>query len=96
MSPKVFIFAPSDPTADSHRTLERAGCELVLGSASWTTPKGNTEDEIFQMALGPGITWATESDIQALNGEVPDKVYKKEVIPRWRERCAGKGATAAQ
>jgi D-3-phosphoglycerate dehydrogenase / 2-oxoglutarate reductase len=46
--------------------------------------------------LGPGITWATESVIQALNGDVPDNVYNKEVIPRWRERFGGKRATAAR
>ena len=46
--------------------------------------------------LGPGITWATDSVIHALNGEVPDNVYNKEVIPRWLERFGGKRATAAQ
>ena len=46
--------------------------------------------------LGPGITWATESVIKALGGEVPDNVYNKEVIPRWRERFGGNQATAAR
>lgn len=51
-SSKVFIFAPSDPTLESHRKLEQAGCELLLGSAGWNTPKGNNEDEICRMAEG--------------------------------------------
>jgi hypothetical protein len=34
---KVFIFAPSDPTGESHRRLEDAGCEVALGKASWHT-----------------------------------------------------------
>ena len=49
-SSTVFIFAPSDPTGESHRRLEEAGAELLLGSAGWMTPKGNNEDEIVGMA----------------------------------------------
>lgn len=51
-SAKVFIFAPSDPTQETHRRLERADCELVLGKAGWSTPQGNTEDELCLMAEG--------------------------------------------
>ncbi|MFQ5903868.1 MAG: NAD(P)-dependent oxidoreductase [Candidatus Binatia bacterium] len=49
---KVFIFAPSDPTGESHRKLEREGCQLVLGKASWDTPQGNNEAEMAEMAEG--------------------------------------------
>ena len=44
--------------------------------------------------LGPGITWATESVLRALRGEVPDNVYNKEVIPRWERRFGGKSVWA--
>jgi D-3-phosphoglycerate dehydrogenase / 2-oxoglutarate reductase len=40
--------------------------------------------------LGPGISWATESVLRALRGEVPDNVYNKDVIPRWERRFGGK------
>ena len=36
--------------------------------------------------LRPGIVWATRSVLTALAGKVPDNVYNKEVVPRWRER----------
>jgi phosphoglycerate dehydrogenase-like enzyme len=36
--------------------------------------------------LRPGVKWATESVLSALNGEVPDNVYNKEVIPAWQKR----------
>jgi len=49
---KVFIFAPIDETGESHRKLEAAGCSLVLGEASWHTPKGNNEDQMCKMAEG--------------------------------------------
>jgi phosphoglycerate dehydrogenase-like enzyme len=46
----VFIFAPADPTRETHRQLETAGCELVFGKASWETPLGDNEDEMVAMA----------------------------------------------
>ena len=39
--------------------------------------------------LRPGMVWATKSVLSALKGEVPDNVYNREVIPRWRERFGG-------
>ncbi len=39
--------------------------------------------------LAPGIQWALRSVLCALRGEVPDNVYNKEVIPRWREKFGG-------
>lgn len=48
--PKVFIFAPADPTGETHRMMENAGCEVSLGSASWKTPEGNSENEVYDMA----------------------------------------------
>ena len=38
--------------------------------------------------LNPALHWATRSVLSALNSEVPDNVYNKEVIPRWLERFA--------
>ena len=49
-SPKVFIFAPADPTGATHRRMEKAGCELFLGQASWKTPQGDNEADMCKMA----------------------------------------------
>src|SRR5919205_288718 len=50
--PKVFVFAPADPTGEAHKMLENAGCELVLGRANWDTPMGNEEAEMAKLAEG--------------------------------------------
>ncbi len=42
--------------------------------------------------LRPGMEWAVRSVLTALRGGVPDNVYNKEVIPRWRERFGGASA----
>src|SRR5260370_27257496 len=47
---QVFIFAPADRDGDTHRQLERANCELVLGKASWEPPVGDNEAEIAALA----------------------------------------------
>jgi D-3-phosphoglycerate dehydrogenase len=44
--------------------------------------------------LRPGITWATRSVLSALAGKVPDNVYNRDVIPRWKERFGGASVTA--
>jgi phosphoglycerate dehydrogenase-like enzyme len=43
--------------------------------------------------LGPGIAWATRSVLTALAGNVPDNVYNREVIPRWKERFGSASVT---
>jgi D-3-phosphoglycerate dehydrogenase len=40
--------------------------------------------------LKQGISWANRAVLAALNGEVPDGVYNKAVIPKWRERFGGR------
>jgi len=39
--------------------------------------------------LRQGVAWATRSVVAALSGRIPDNVYNKEVLPRWRERFGG-------
>ena len=49
---KVFVFAPADPTGESHKMLEEHGCELLMGKANWDTPQGDSELEMANMAEG--------------------------------------------
>lgn len=64
--------------------LRQLGDKVLLSphSASY-----NNEGE-----LRPGMEWAVRSILTALRGGVPDNVYNKEVIPRWRERFGGASA----
>jgi phosphoglycerate dehydrogenase-like enzyme len=47
-NPRIFIFAPAD--AKTHKTFEDVGAEIVLGSATWANPTGDTKDEFLSMA----------------------------------------------
>lgn len=39
--------------------------------------------------LRPGMQWAARSVLTALAGGIPDNVYNRDVIPRWKERFGG-------
>lgn len=58
--------------------LRPLGDKVLLGPHSAAFNEGGE--------LGPGIVWATRSVLSAAQGLVPDNVYNKEVIPKWKER----------
>jgi D-3-phosphoglycerate dehydrogenase len=66
--------------------LRRLGDKVLLSPHSASFNEGGE--------LRPGIVWATRSVLTALSGQVPDNVYNKEVIPRWRERFGDTSLTA--
>jgi D-3-phosphoglycerate dehydrogenase len=43
--------------------------------------------------LRQGVAWATRSVLAALAGKIPDNVYNRDVLPRWKERFGGASAT---
>jgi D-3-phosphoglycerate dehydrogenase len=47
-NPKVVIFAPADEA--SHVDLKDAGCDLVIGSARWADPTGDSLEKMVEMA----------------------------------------------
>ena len=51
--PKIVVFAAADE--DSLVLLENAGCDLIVGSAGWATPQGNSEDELTTMAQDAAV-----------------------------------------
>jgi phosphoglycerate dehydrogenase-like enzyme len=66
--------------------LRRLGDKVLLSPHSAAFNEGGE--------LRPGIVWATRSVLAALSGKVPDNVYNKDVIPRWRERFGDASVTA--
>jgi len=65
--------------------LRRLGDKVLLSPHSASFNDGGE--------LKPGIAWATRSVLTALAGNVPDNVYNKDVIPRWKERFGGASVT---
>jgi phosphoglycerate dehydrogenase-like enzyme len=58
--------------------LRKLGDKVLLSPHSASFNEGGE--------LRPGVAWATRSVLAALKGKVPDNVYNRDVIPRWKER----------
>jgi phosphoglycerate dehydrogenase-like enzyme len=51
-TPKVLIYSPADEVGDVYSILEKAGCELFYGKASWNTPRDDNESDMCLVAKG--------------------------------------------
>jgi phosphoglycerate dehydrogenase-like enzyme len=82
----IDAFAEEPPPPDS--PLRALGGKVLLSPHAASYNEG--------AELGPGIAWASRSVLTALAGNVPDNVYNREVIPRWKERFGGASVTQAR
>jgi phosphoglycerate dehydrogenase-like enzyme len=69
----------------SDSPLRRLGNRVILSPHSASYTEGGE--------LRQGVAWATRSVVTALSGGIPDNVYNREVLPRWKERFAGAGVS---
>jgi D-3-phosphoglycerate dehydrogenase len=65
--------------------LRKLGDRVLLSPHSASYTEGGE--------LRQGVAWATRSVVTALKGGIPDNVYNREVIPRWKERFGGASVT---
>jgi phosphoglycerate dehydrogenase-like enzyme len=65
--------------------LRKLGDRVVLSPHSASYTEGGE--------LRQGVAWATRSVVTALKGSIPDNVYNRDVIPRWKERFGGASVT---
>jgi phosphoglycerate dehydrogenase-like enzyme len=63
--------------------LRKLGDRVLLSPHSASYTEGGE--------LRQGVAWATRSVVTALKGGLPDNIYNREVIPRWKERFGGAG-----
>lgn len=82
-SPKVFIFAPADKSEETHRELERHGCELVLGQASWETPMGDNEADMAQMAIDADALCGTSIRSSPITRRIMESSDRLRVVAKY-------------
>ena len=75
----IDAFEEEPPAPDS--PLRALGTKVLMSPHAASYNEGGE--------LGPGIAWATRSVLTALAGNIPDNVYNREVIPRWKDRFGG-------
>jgi phosphoglycerate dehydrogenase-like enzyme len=61
--------------------LRKLGDRVLLSPHSASYTEGGE--------LRQGVAWAARSVVTALKGGLPDNIYNREVIPRWKERFGG-------
>lgn len=77
-APKVFVFAPADPTGETHQRLSNQGCARVFGDPAWEHPNENNEvgaeqfglrspPQFFSIQPGGGVDEAAL--VEALEGD---------------------------
>ena len=80
---KVFIFAPADPTGETHKKLEEQGCDLVLGKASWDTPQGDNESEVAGMAQGCDALMGTSIRSSPITRKIMESSDKLRIVAKY-------------
>jgi len=80
---KIFIFAPAEQTGESHKKLQTAGCELVLGNASWNTPQGNSEGEMMRMAQGCDALIGTSIRSTPITRKIMESSNKLRIVAKY-------------
>jgi D-3-phosphoglycerate dehydrogenase len=75
----IDAFEEEPPAPDS--PLRALGTKVLMSPHAASYNEGGE--------LGPGIAWATRSVLTALAGNIPDNVYNRDVIPRWKDRFGG-------
>lgn len=80
---KVFVFAPADPTGETHREFEANGCDLVLGQASWDTPQGDNEAEIAAMAKGCDALVGTSIRSSPITKKIMENSAKLRIVAKY-------------
>jgi phosphoglycerate dehydrogenase-like enzyme len=81
----IDAFEEEPPAADS--PLRKLGDKVLLTPHSTATNDGGE--------LRAGVQMATGAVMAALSGRIPDNVFNKDVIPRWKERFGGASVTGA-
>ena len=66
--PKVVVFAPG--SQESLDEMEAAGCELVLGSATWSDPTGDSQENFVKMAAHADVLVGTSIKGTRINKDV--------------------------
>lgn len=80
---KVMIFAPADPTEESHRMLIEHGCELVLGQAAWDTPQGDNEAKMARMAANCNALMGTSLRSSPITRRVMESAVDLRIVAKY-------------
>jgi phosphoglycerate dehydrogenase-like enzyme len=81
-NPKVFIFAPTNREPETYGVLTDAGCELLYGKASWTTPQGDKEDDVCSITEDCDAFTGTSIRSTPITGKMMKSAPKLRIVSK--------------
>jgi phosphoglycerate dehydrogenase-like enzyme len=81
--PKVLVFAVADATGASHKKLEAAGYEVVIGKPEWMIPGINREDEVRDAARDVVAMCGTSMRSNPLSKRVMESAQRLRIVAKY-------------
>lgn len=79
--PKVCVYVPIDSCGDSHRLMQRAGCEVILGKTSWRT--GIDRATLLDLSRGADALLGSTIKPESIGREFFEKFSKLRIIAKY-------------
>ncbi|HEY5623767.1 MAG TPA: NAD(P)-dependent oxidoreductase [Gammaproteobacteria bacterium] len=79
--PRVCVYVPIDQSGESHRLIEAAGCEVVLGDTSWRT--GIDRDSLLARARGADALMGATIKRAPLGSAVLERLPDLRIISKY-------------
>lgn len=82
---KIFVFAPetTGKIGDTLEKLQSAGCEILQGEASWSTPMGNNESELCRYAAGSDALMGTSIRSSPITRRVMESAENLRIVAKY-------------
>ncbi len=79
--PRVCVYVPIDRSGESHRMIEAAGCEVVLGDTSWRS--GIDRDALLELAQGADALMGATIKGVPLNRTFLEQIPRLRIISKY-------------
>jgi len=80
--PKVLIYNPGDDAGDVYSLLEKAGCTLFMGKASWHTPRDDNESDMCAAAKDADAVTGRSLRTGPITGRIMDSAPALRIIAK--------------
>ena len=81
MQARVCIYIPIDASGASHRRIQEAGCELILGESSWRT--GIDRGTVLKLATGAHALMGATIKQARIDGDFLDRLPDLRIISKY-------------
>jgi phosphoglycerate dehydrogenase-like enzyme len=81
--PKVLVFAVADTSGATHKKLEAAGYEVLIGNPEWMIPGTNREDEVKEIARDVVAMCGTSMRSNPLSRRIMESAQRLRIVAKY-------------